>query len=36
LAKFLKRVTPNLRVLSHEELPYSKTIRVANLIGGSV
>jgi flagellar biosynthesis protein FlhA len=36
LAKFLKRVTPNLRVLSHEELPDSKTIRVANLIGGSV
>jgi flagellar biosynthesis protein FlhA len=34
LAKFLKRVTPNLRVLSHEELPDSKTIRVANLIGG--
>jgi flagellar biosynthesis protein FlhA len=36
LAKFLKRVTPNLRVLSHEELPDSKTIRVANLIGGSI
>uniref|UniRef100_UPI004047D0F0 flagellar biosynthesis protein FlhA n=1 Tax=Polynucleobacter sp. TaxID=2029855 RepID=UPI004047D0F0 len=36
LAKFLKRVTPNLRVLSHEELPDSKTIRVANLIGGSL
>jgi len=36
LAKFLKRVSPNLRVLSHEELPDSKTIRVANLIGGSV
>ncbi len=36
LAKFLRRVTPNLRVLSHEELPDSRTIRVTNLIGGSV
>lgn len=35
LAKFLRRAIPNLRVLSHEELPDSKTIRVTNLIGGS-
>ncbi|MBU3545129.1 flagellar biosynthesis protein FlhA [Polynucleobacter sp. MWH-Mekk-B1] len=35
LAKFLRRVIPNLRVLSHEELPDSKTIRVTNLIGGA-
>lgn len=35
LAKFLRRAVPNLRVLSHEELPDSKTIRVTNLIGGS-
>jgi len=34
LAKFLKRSVPHLRVLSHEELPDSKTIRVTNLIGG--
>jgi flagellar biosynthesis protein FlhA len=36
LAKFLRRAVPNLRVLSHEELPDSKTIRVTSLIGGSV
>jgi len=35
LAKFLRRVIPNLRVLSHEELPDSKTVRVTNLIGGA-
>ena len=35
LAKFLRRAVPNLRVLSHEELPDSKTIRVTTLIGGS-
>ncbi|WP_036302855.1 flagellar biosynthesis protein FlhA [Methylotenera sp. L2L1] len=35
LAKFLRRAVPNLRVLSHEELPDSKTIRVTSLIGGS-
>jgi len=35
LARFLRRAIPNLRVLSHEELPDSKTIRVTNLIGGS-
>lgn len=36
LAKFLRRAVPHLRVLSHEELPDSKTIRVTSLIGGSV
>jgi flagellar biosynthesis protein FlhA len=35
LAKFLRRSVPHLRVLSHEELPDSKIIRVTNLIGGS-
>jgi flagellar biosynthesis protein FlhA len=35
LAKFLRRVIPNLRVLSHEELPDSKIVRVTNLIGGA-
>lgn len=36
LAKFLRRAVPNLRVLSHEELPDTKTIRVTSLIGGAV
>jgi len=35
LAKFLRRAVPHLRVLSHDELPDSKTIRVTSLIGGS-
>jgi len=34
LSKFLRRAIPQLRVLSHEELPDSKTIRVTSLIGG--
>jgi flagellar biosynthesis protein FlhA len=34
LSKFLRRAIPRLRVLSHEELPDTKTIRVTNLIGG--
>ncbi|GAB7563370.1 flagellar biosynthesis protein FlhA [Methylobacillus methanolivorans] len=34
LSKFLRRATPRLRVLSHEELPDTKTIRVTSLIGG--
>lgn len=34
LAKFLRRAVPHLRVLSHDELPDSKTIRVASFIGG--
>jgi flagellar biosynthesis protein FlhA len=36
LAKFLRRAVPHLRVLSHEELPDTKTIRVVSLIGGQV
>lgn len=36
LSKFLRRAIPQLRVLSHEELPDSKTIRVTSLIGGTV
>ena len=35
LSKFLRRAAPHLRVISHEELPDSKTIRVTSLIGGS-
>lgn len=34
LSKFLRRAVPQLRVLSHEELPDSKTIRVTSIIGG--
>ncbi len=34
LSKFLRRAAPRLRVLSHEELPDTKTIRVTSLIGG--
>jgi flagellar biosynthesis protein FlhA len=33
LSRFLRRGIPNLRVLSHDELPDSKTIRITNLIG---
>lgn len=36
LSKFLRRAVPQLRVLSHEELPDSKTIRVTSIIGGQV
>ena len=36
LSKFLRRAIPQLRVLSHEELPDSKTIRVTSLIGGAI
>lgn len=34
ISRFLRRAIPHLRVLSHEELPDSKTIRVTSLIGG--
>ncbi|WP_137719200.1 flagellar biosynthesis protein FlhA [Methylobacillus flagellatus] len=33
LAKFLRRAVPHLRVLSQDELPETKTIRVTSLIG---
>ncbi len=36
LARFLRRSLPQLKVLSHAELPDSKTIRVTNLVGGQV
>ena len=35
LARFLRRVAPNLRVLSHDELPSTRSIRVTHLIGNS-
>jgi len=34
LARFLKRALPQLRVLSHAEVPESKTIKVTSLVGG--
>lgn len=36
LSKFLRRSIPNLRVLSHDEMPDSRTVRVTNLIGDSL
>jgi flagellar biosynthesis protein FlhA len=34
LARFLRRAIPQLKVLSHAELPDSKTIKVTSLVGG--
>jgi flagellar biosynthesis protein FlhA len=34
LARFLRRAVPQLKVLSHSELPDSKTIKVTSLVGG--
>jgi flagellar biosynthesis protein FlhA len=34
LARFLRRALPQLKVLSHSEVPDSKTIRVTSLVGG--
>jgi flagellar biosynthesis protein FlhA len=36
LARFLRRAIPQLNVLSHAEIPDSKTIRVTSLVGGQV
>ncbi len=36
LARFLKRTVPNLRVISHDEVPDFKTIRVTSLVGGNI
>jgi flagellar biosynthesis protein FlhA len=33
MARLLKRAAPNLRVLSHSEIPESRTIRVAQVVG---
>ena len=33
IARLCKRAVPRLRVLSHSEIPESRTIRVATLIG---
>jgi flagellar biosynthesis protein FlhA len=34
LAKFLRRSLPQLRVLSHAEVPETKTLKVTSLVGG--
>ena len=34
LARFLKRAVPNMRVISHDEVPDFKTIRVTAMVGG--
>jgi flagellar biosynthesis protein FlhA len=34
LARFLRRALPQLKVLSHSEVPDSKTIKVTSLVGG--
>ncbi|WP_207005271.1 FHIPEP family type III secretion protein, partial [Trinickia mobilis] len=34
LARFLRRSLPQLKVLSYAEVPDTRTIKVANLIGG--
>ncbi|MET3108475.1 flagellar biosynthesis protein FlhA [Oxalobacteraceae bacterium GrIS 2.11] len=34
LARFLRRSLPQLRVLSHSEVPESKTLKVTSLVGG--
>ena len=36
LSRFLRRTLPQLKVLSHAEVPDSKTIRVTSLVGGQV
>jgi len=33
MARLLKRAAPNLRVLSHSEIPENRTIRVAQVVG---
>jgi len=34
LARFLKRAVPSIRVISHDEVPDFKTIRVTAMVGG--
>jgi len=34
MARFLKRALPQLKVISHEEVPGFKTVRVTSLVGG--
>jgi flagellar biosynthesis protein FlhA len=36
LSRFLRRTLPQLKVLSHSEIPETKTIRVTSLVGGQL
>ncbi|MDH4285181.1 MAG: hypothetical protein OEV35_07665, partial [Gallionellaceae bacterium] len=36
LARFLKRALPQLKVISHEEVPDFKVVRVTSMVGGKV
>ena len=36
LSRFLRRTLPQVKVLSHSELPENKTIRVTSLVGGQL
>jgi flagellar biosynthesis protein FlhA len=36
LARFLRRTVPQLKVLSHAEIPEGKTIKVTSIVGGTV
>ena len=36
MARFLKRALPQLKVLSHEEVPGFKTVRVTSTVGGRI
>jgi flagellar biosynthesis protein FlhA len=36
LSRFLRRALPQLKVLSHSEIPETKTIRVTSLVGGGM
>ncbi len=36
LSRFLRRALPQLKVLSHNEIPETKTIRVTNLVGAGM
>jgi flagellar biosynthesis protein FlhA len=36
MARFLRRSLPQVKVLSHAELPETKTIRVTSLVGGQL
>ena len=35
LAKFLRRVLPQLKVLTHSEIPDTRKIKITSIIGGS-
>jgi flagellar biosynthesis protein FlhA len=34
LSRFLRRAVPNLKLVSHAEIPDSRSIRVTSIVGG--